>query len=78
MKFSSEFGGVTKTRTLHEEAQWDTEFAKFVKGESRQVVPGINSGHVPAAIFGQNWSVPRKRSTDVRLGQQDEVDPTIA
>ena len=50
MKFSSEFGGVIKTRTLHEEEQWDTEFAKFVKGESRQVVPGINSGHVPAAI----------------------------
>ena len=45
--------GVIKTRTLRrrvEEEQWDNEFAKSIKGEPRQPVPGINSDHVPVAI----------------------------
>ena len=45
--------GVIKTRTLRrrvEEEQWDPEFAKSIKGEPRQPVPGINSDHLPAAI----------------------------
>ena len=45
--------GVIKTRTLRrrvEEEQWDNEFARSIKGEPRQPVPGINSDHVPAAI----------------------------
>ena len=42
-----------KTRTLPrrvEEEQWDNEFASYIKGEPRQLVPGINSDYVSAAI----------------------------
>ena len=45
--------GVIKTRTLRrrvEEEQWENEIAKSTKWEPRQLVPGINSDHVPAAI----------------------------
>ena len=38
--------GVIKTRTVRrrvEEAQWDPEFAKSIKGEPRQPVPGIKA-----------------------------------
>ena len=45
--------GVIKMRTLRrrvEEEQWDHEFARSIKGEPRQPVPGINSDHVPAAF----------------------------
>ena len=45
--------GVMKTRTLQrrvEEEQWDNDFARSIKGEPRQPVPGINSDDVLAAI----------------------------
>ena len=74
--------GVTKTRTLRrrvEEEQWDTEFARTIKGESRQPVPGINSDLVPAAI-SVTAGVPQEvDQADARLGQQDEgIDPQEA
>ena len=56
--------GVVKTRTLRrrvEEEQWDNEFARSIKGEPRQPVPGINSDHVPAAISDQcTWKKIRQ------------------
>ena len=42
-----------KARTLRrrvEEEQWDNEFARLIKGEPLQPVPGINSDHVSAAV----------------------------
>ena len=61
--------GVIKTRTLRrrvEEEQWDPEFAKSIKGEPRQPVPGINSDHVAAGVRLE------EDQADARLGQQDE------
>ena len=57
--------GVVKTRTLRrrvEEEQWDNEFARSIKGEARQPVPGINSDHVPAAISDRAGVPLRRRS----------------
>ena len=74
--------GVIKTRTLRrrvEEEQWDPEFAKSIKGEPRQLVPGINSDHVPAAISDRAGVHLEEDQTDTRLAQQDEfIDPTEA
>ena len=74
--------GVIKTRTLRrrvEEEQWDPEFAKSIKGEPRQPVPGINSDHVPAAISDRAGVRLEEDQPDARLAQQDEgVDPPEA
>ena len=74
--------GVIKTRTLRrrvEEEQWDPEFAKSIKGEPRQPVPGINSDHVPAAISDRAGMRLEEDQADARLGQQDEgIDPPEA
>ena len=74
--------GVIKTRTLRrrvEEEQWDNEFAKSIKGEPRQPVPGINSDHVPAAISDRAGVRLEEDQADARLGQQDEgLDPPEA
>ena len=67
--------GVIKTRTLRrrvEEEQWDPEFAKSIKGEPRQPVPGINSDHVLAAISDRVGMRLEEDQADARLGQQDE------
>ena len=74
--------GVIKTRTLRrrvEEEQWDKEFAKPIKGEPRQPVPGINSDHVPAAISDTAGVRLEEDQAAARLGQQDEgIDPPEA
>ena len=74
--------GVIKTRTLRrrvEEEQWDPEFARSVKGEPRQPVPGINSDHVPAAISDRAGVHLEEDQPDTRLAQQDEfIDPPEA
>ena len=74
--------GVIKTRPLLrrvEEKQWDNEFARFVKGEPRQLVPGINSDHVPAAISDRAGVHLEEDQPDARLAQQDEgIDPPEA
>ena len=80
MKFLSEqTRGVIKTRTLRrrvEEEQWDNEFARSIKGEPRQPVPGINSDHVPAAISDRAGVHLEEDQADGRLGQQDQgIDP---
>ena len=67
--------GVIKTRTLRrrvEEEQWDPEFAKSIKGEPRQPVPGINSDHVPAAISDRAGVHLEEDQPDTRLAQQAE------
>ena len=67
--------GVIKTHTLRrrtEEEQWDREFAKSIKGEPRQLVLGINSDHVPAAISDRAGVRLEKDQADARLGQQDQ------
>ena len=74
--------GVIKRRTLRrrlEEEQWDNEFARSIKGEPRQPVPGINSDHVPAAISDRAGVRLEEDQPDARLGQQDEgIDPPEA
>ena len=74
--------GVIKTRRLRrrvEEEQWDPEFAKSIKGEPRQPVPGINSDHVPAAISDRAGVHLEEDQPDARLAQQDEfIDPPEA
>ena len=74
--------GVIKTRTLRrrvEEEQWDPEFAKSIKGEPRQPVPGINSDHVPAAISDRAGVHLEEDHPDARLAKQDEfIDPLEA
>ena len=74
--------GNIKTRTLRrrvEEEQWYPEFAKFMKGEPRQPVPGINSDHVPAAISDRAGVHLEEDQPDARLAQQDEfIDPPEA
>ena len=74
--------GVIKTRTLRrrvEEEQWDNEYAKSIKGEPRQPVPGINSDHVSAAISVKAGAHLEEDQADARLVQQDEgVDPPEA
>ena len=74
--------GVIKTRTLRrrvEEEQWDPEFAKSIKGEPRQPVPGINSDHVPAAISDRAGVRLEEDQPNARLAQQDEfIDPPEA
>ena len=67
--------GVVKTRTLRrrvEEEQWDNDFARSIKGEPRQHVPGINSDHVPAAISDRAGVHLEEDRADVRLKQLDE------
>ena len=67
--------GVIKTRTLRrrvEEEQWDHESVKTIKGEPRQLVPGINSDHVPAGISDRAGVRLEEDQTDARLGEQDE------
>ena len=83
MKFSSEQQEeLFKTRTLRrrvEEEQWDHEFAKTIKGEPRQPVPGINSDHVLAAISDRAGALLEEDLADARLGQQDQgIDPPEA
>ena len=74
--------GVIKTRTLRrrvEEEQWDNEFAGSIKGEPRQLVPGINIDHVPAAISDRAGVHLEEDQADARLGQLDEgMDPPEA
>ena len=74
--------GVIKTRAPRrrvEEEQRDTEFARSIKGEPLQRVPGINSDHVPAAICDRAGVLLEEHQADVRLGQQDEgIDPPEA
>ena len=74
--------GVIKTRTLRrrvEEEQWDNEFARSIKGEPRQLVPGINSDHVPAASSDRAGVRLEEDQPDARLGQLDEgIDPPKA
>ena len=73
-------GGI-KTHTLRrrvEEEQWDNEFARSIKRESR-LVPGINSDHVLAAISDRAGVLLEEDRADARLGQQDEcIDPPEA
>ena len=70
--------GVIKTRALRrrvEEEQWDNEFARSIKGEPRQLVPGINTDDVPAAISdraGHPWKNIRKM-----LGRDDRMKVLI-
>ena len=62
--------GVTKTRTQRrrvEEEQWDTEIARSIKGEPRQLVPGVNSDHVPAAISDRAGVTLEEHQADTRL-----------
>ena len=62
-----------------EEEQWDNEFARSIKGEPRQPVPGINSYHVPAAISDRAGVHLEEDQADARLGQLDEgIDPLVA
>ena len=74
--------GVIKTRTVRrrvEEEQWDPEFAKSIKGEPRQLVLGINSDHVPAAISDRAGVRLEEDQPNARLAQQDEfIDPPDA
>ena len=74
--------GVIKTHTLRrrvEEEQVDKEFARFIKGEPRQPVPGINSDHVPATISDTAVVHLEEDVADARLRQQDEgIDPPEA
>ena len=74
--------GVIKTRTLRrrvEEEQWDTDIARSIKGEPRQLVPGVNSDHVPAAISDRAGVTLEEDQADTRLEQQDEgIDPQEA
>ena len=71
--------GVIKTRTLRrrvEEEQRDNEFTRSIIGEPRQLVPGINSDHVPCDRAGVHLE---EDQADARLGQQDEgIDPPEA
>ena len=49
------------------------------KGEPRQLVPGINSDHVPAAISDRAGVGLEEDHPDARLAQQDEfIDPPEA
>ena len=72
--------GVIKTRTLRrrvEEEHWDNEFARSIKGEPRQPVPGINSYHVHAAISDRTGVHLEEDQADARSGQQDQgIDAT--
>ena len=74
--------GVIKTRTLRrrvEEELWDNEFARSIKGEPRQPVPGINSDHVLAAISDRAGVHLEEDQADARPEQQDEgIDPPEA
>ena len=74
--------GVIKTRTHRRrvgEEQWDNDFARSIKGEPRQLVPGINSDHVPAATSDIAGVHLEEDQADARLGQQDEgIDPLEA
>ena len=74
--------GDIKTRTLRrrvEEEQWDNEFARSFKGEPRQLVPGINSDHVPAAISDRAGVHMEEEQADARVEQQDKgIDPPAA
>ena len=68
--------GAIKTRTLRrrvEEEQWDPEFAKSIKGEPRQPVPGINSDHVPAAISDRAGVRLEEDKLEARLAQQMKI-----
>ena len=57
----------------------DNEFAKSIKGEPQQPVPGMNSDHVPAAISDRAGVHLEEDQTDARLGQQGEgIDPPEA
>ena len=70
--------GVIKTRTLRrrvEEEQWDPQFAKSIKGEPRQPVPGINRDHVPAGNFGQSRSTLGRRGTDPPEAREVSMPP---
>ena len=82
MKSSSEQPVKLSGRTLRrrvEEEQWDHEFFKTIKGEPRQLVPGINSVHVPAAISDRAGVRLEEDQADARLGQQDQgIDPPDA
>ena len=63
--------GVIKTRTLRrrvEKEQWDNEFARSIKGEPRQLVLGINSDHVPAAISDRAGVLLEEDQADALLG----------
>ena len=74
--------GVIKTRTLRrrvEEEQWDNEFARSIKGEPRQPVPGINRDHVLTAVSDRAGVLLEEDQADARLEQQDEdIDPLEA
>ena len=62
---------VVKTRTLRrrvEEEQWDSEFARSIKGEPRQLVPG----NVLAAISDRAGVPMEEDQADARLEQEDQ------
>ena len=67
------------TTKIVEEEQWDNEFARSIRGEPRQPVPGINSDHVPPAISDRAGGPLEEDQPDTRLAQQDEfIDPPEA
>ena len=57
----------------------DHEFAKTIKGEPRQLVLGIKSDHVPAAISDRAGVCMERDQADASLGQEDQgIDPPEA
>ena len=74
--------GAVEARTQRrriEEEQWDNEFARLIKGEPRQPVPGINSDHVSAAVSDRAGMHLEEDQAEARLGHRDEgIDPQEA
>ena len=65
--------GVIKMRTKRrrvEEEQRDNEFTRSIKGEPWQLVPGINSDHVPAAISDRAGVHLEEDQADAHLGRR--------
>ena len=64
--------GVIKTRTVRRRVMKKNTGTLSspcpIEGEPRQPVPGINSDHVPAAIFGQSRSTLGRRSAGCSSG----------
>ena len=83
MKFLSE-QPEELSRRAHYEDEWKKNngtmnFARSIKGEPRQLVPGINIDHVPAAISDRAGVHLEEDQADARLGQLDiGIDPPEA
>ena len=74
---------LSKTRTLRrrvEEEQWDLEVAKSIKGEPRQLVPGINKRPRSLQKFRTEQECAWKKISRllVWLQQVDGMDPPEA